>query len=91
MAKKSVNRMSVRLDEESNIKLENAAKTGISKNAFINQAIHEASLTEQRNRRDVQPHLANLQSLLEFCECRNAETKEAMREELHYICQYLRS
>jgi len=88
MTKKSENRMSVRLDEQSNAVLEKAAKAGISKTTFINMAIHGASLTEQRNRRDVQLHLVKLQSILELCT--DADVKNCMREEINHICQYLK-
>ena len=87
MTKESNNRMSIRLDEQSNVLLEKAAESGISKTSFINEAIHNAPIKESINRRKVQPHLAELQTILNSCD--DPDLKKRMRKELHEICQYL--
>ena len=82
-------KMSIRLDTESIHILNKAKESGISQTAYINRVIHESNLTNEIARRSVQPHLANMQSLLEFCE--DVEIKREMRKELQQICLYLKS
>jgi len=86
---KESKKMSVRLDYESVTILKTAVKAGVTQTNYINQAIHASNPSKQTAKRSVQPHLARMQSLLEFCE--DTELKNEMREELHQICLYLKS
>jgi len=86
---KQSKKMSVRFDYESITILNTAVKAGMSQTDYINKAIHASDPSKQTAKRSVQPHLARLQSLLEFCE--DTELKNEMREELHQICLYLKS
>lgn len=82
-------KISVRLDEKSANRLDEAIAKGYTTSQFVNASIKGLGTVDISLIRKMMVHVNNLQSQVEFED--NPKVKSYMREELNQICLSLRS
>ena len=82
-------KISVRLDNESSQKLEEAKAKGYTTSQFVIEKIKSSNVIDLNSLRSIMISINMIQNELEFEE--NIEVKNSIREELNKICQSLKS
>ncbi len=82
-------KISIRLGDEASAKLKEAKQKGYTTSQYIEGLINGSAIVDIGLVRSLMPHILSLQTILEHEE--DPDIRNDMREELHKICQYLRS
>ncbi len=82
-------KISIRLGDEASAKLKEAKQKGYTTSQYIEGLINGSAIVDIGLVRSLMPHIFNLQTILEHEE--DSDIRNDMREELHKICQSLRS
>ena len=82
-------RISVRLDQEASIKLEEAKAKGYTSTQFVNEKLKSSNIININSLRNIMISITKIQSELEFEN--DDKTRDTIREELNSICQSLKS
>ena len=81
--------VSVRLTSEAAAKCEHAKANGYNQTDFINQAILELPYYDRKCAQKLLPSFCAIAAM--SAEIKDGETREAIREEVNKVCQFLRS
>lgn len=82
-------KISVRLDNEAALKLEEAKGKGYTVSQFVNEKMKDSNAIDLNSLRNIVVSITKIQTKLEFEE--DIEIRNSIREELNSICQSLKS